>query len=172
MLEISSKDSNEDLGYGRYPANSIHQYERVMNRIAPAAVLLLFVLLAGCGESFTQLSGKVTLDDKPLPGGTLVFVSEDGSKTEHVPIKPDGTYSSERIPYGNLRIGVTPPPPSAASFMPKGVEIRKDNPNAASLQAGGPPVKVPDKLQDPTKSGVTFKADGGQKTFDVVLKST
>ena len=142
-----------------------------MNRIAIGAVMLLCFAIVGCGGSLAQLSGKVTLDDKPLPGGMVVFVTEDGSKTEHVPIKPDGTYSSDRIPYGNLRVGVTPPPRSAASFVPKGVEVRKDDPNAASRQ-GGANVNVPDKLQDPAKSGITFKADGSQTTFDVVLKST
>ena len=142
-----------------------------MNRIAIGALVLSCFVVVGCGDSFRQLSGKVTLDDKPLPGGMVVFVTEDGSKTEHVPIKPDGTYSSDRIPSGNLRVGVTPPPPSPASFMPKNIEARKDDPNAASLQGGGA-VKVPDKLQDPAKSGITFKADGSQTTFDVVLKST
>jgi hypothetical protein len=142
-----------------------------MNRIAVGALVLLCFVVVGCGASFTQLSGKVTLDDKPLPGGTVVFVTEDGSKTEHVPIKPDGTYSSDRIPSGDLRVGVTPPPPSAASYMPKGMEVRADDPNAASKR-GGANVKVPDKLQDPAKSGITVNADGGQKTFDVVLKST
>ena len=142
-----------------------------MSRIAIGTLVLACFVIAGCGPSFTQLSGKVTLDDKPLPGGMVVFVTEDGSKTEHVPIKPDGTYTSDRIPYGNLRVGVTPPPPSAASFVPKGVEVHPNDPNAASLK-GGASVKVPDKLQDPAKSGITFKADGSQKNFDVVLKST
>jgi len=143
-----------------------------MNRVATGALLLSCFLIVGCGGGgVTQLSGKVTLDDKPLTGGMVVFVTEDGSKTEHVPIKSDGTYSSDRVPYGNLRVGVTPPPPSAASFVPKGVAVHPNDPNAASLK-GGPSVKVPDKLQDPAKSGITVKADGSQKNFDVTLKSS
>jgi hypothetical protein len=143
-----------------------------MNRLAATALLLSVIVLTGCGGGLVSLSGKVTLDDKPLPGGSVVFVTEDGSKTEHVPIKPDGTYSSDRVPSGNLRVAIVAPPPSPASFMPKGVTTPANNPNAASLQGGGPPVKVPDKYLDPAKSGLTFKADGSQKTFDVVLKST
>jgi len=144
----------------------------VMNLIAIGALLLSCFLIVGCGGGgVTQLSGKVTLDDKALPGGMVVFVTEDGSKTEHVPIKPDGTYSSDKVPYGNLRVGVTPPPPSAASFMPKGMPIHEGDPNAATLK-GGANVKVPDKLQDPAKSGITVKADGSQKNFDVILKSS
>jgi hypothetical protein len=148
-----------------------------MNRALKGMLLLLCVAaLGGCGESFAELSGKVTLNDKPLPGGTVVFATEDGSKMEQVAIKPDGTYSSNKIPYGNLRVGVLPPAKSPGDAMPKNVKlppgIPADHPQAKIyLQAAGGSVDIPPALRDPAKSNITVKVDGSQKTFDIPLKS-
>jgi hypothetical protein len=80
--------------------------------IRPVVLMALAGALAaisgGCtgGEKVASVSGTVTFKGKPLPGGTIVFLSEDKTKQEMAPIKSDGTYSASSVPWGKVLIGV------------------------------------------------------------------
>lgn len=139
------------------------------------AVLTSLFFVAGCGgEPRGKLSGTVTFDNKPLPGGTVIFMTDDNSKTEHVPIQSDGKYSSDNIPLGKLRVAVLPP--ASGPVMPAGAKVTgapADHPQAKlySQANSAPPVNIPEALRDPATSNITVEVTGGeQPSFDIPLK--
>lgn len=70
--------------------------------------LVSAVAIAGCGtKSDGTLSGKVTLDGKPV-SGQLVFVGSD-QKEYLTGIGPDGEYQIKGVPKGNAQILVKTP---------------------------------------------------------------
>jgi len=144
-------------------------------RLQLIGVLSAFAGIAGCSEPQTALSGKVTYKDKPVPGGSVVFVSsEDASKQARAEIKPDGMYSCSTVPLGNLKVAVLPAAKSASKMMPKGAKkpaIADDNPLSKVYGSGGAEyVNIPEALQNPETSKITVKVDADTKTFDIPLK--
>lgn len=84
--------------------------------IKPIRSILLSVILllhmVGCGKQQQQppnrveVSGMVTFDGKPLPAGTIRFVSEsDANVRPSFPID-QGKYSSKRGPIGKCKVSV------------------------------------------------------------------
>lgn len=73
-----------------------------------AIVLLpLLLVLAGCGTKKTasaSLSGKVTLNGEPVPGGRLAFFSDTGSYS--AVINAQGNYELADIPPGDYTVTV------------------------------------------------------------------
>jgi len=135
--------------------------------------LIVFAAVAGCSEPHASLSGKVTYKDKPVTGGTVIFVGEDGKQTR-AEIQPDGMYSSPGVPLGNLKIGVQPAPKGPAGLAPKGAKrppIEKDNPlEGVYGKSGGEFVDIPEALRNPETSKITKKIDADTKTYDIPLK--
>jgi hypothetical protein len=131
---------------------------------------LPILAVCGCtgGERYAKVSGKVTYNGKPLPGGTVIFANEDITKVERAPVRADGTYSSDKVPYGNLRVGVEPAAKSPTSMMPKGMKLPPGAPNAGPTE--GQYVDIPKNLRDPAKSGRTVTIDSPEKTYDIDLK--
>jgi hemoglobin len=97
-----------------------------------------------------QVSGKVTLDGKPLPAGSIVFTTQDGKGNTNGLIAPDGTYIVDRVPKGPVKIHITVP---AAPGEKK--------------QA----VTIPAKYTNSATSGLTLEVQQGQNNFDIILKS-
>lgn len=69
------------------------------------------VFLMGCGPSKSPVTGSVTLDGKPLPGATVVFTSEDGSKVATGFSDDDGKFklsyqNGPGIPHGTYKVTV------------------------------------------------------------------
>src|SRR5262249_15041092 len=101
---------------------------RLLERISPmrrnARALrplscLLALILAGCGASTGTVTGKVTLKGgKPVTGGTVTFIGTD-QKVVTSPIDAEGTYTIPKVPVGEVKIGVAPPPtlPQTAGMM-------------------------------------------------------
>jgi hypothetical protein len=146
-------------------------------RILPIVVPVLLVALAGCGgDNRARVSGKVTYQDKPLPGGTVVFVTEDNGKQDRAPIQPDGTYSAANVPMGNLRVGVEPATKGAIGNMPIDAAkpvIPADSPAAKVYgQSGAAYVDIPENLRNPATSNITLKVEKSAQTFDITLKDS
>lgn len=148
-----------------------------MKRFLASAVLASLLVVAGCGgEPRGKLSGTVTFDNKPLSGGTVIFMTEDNSKTEHVPIQSDGKYSSDNIPLGKLRVAVLPP--AGGPVMPSGAKVTgapADHPQAKlySQANAGPSVNIPEAMRDPATSNITVEVTGGeQPPFPIDLKGS
>jgi hypothetical protein len=99
-------------------------------------------------------------------------------ENESTAIQSDGTYSSNNVPTGDVRVSVFVP--SAASSMPPGAPklppgVPADHPQAkmyADKAAKGGGASVPATYSDPATSGLTVKVDnGGSQTYDIALKS-
>jgi hypothetical protein len=86
------------------------------------AVMACALALVGAGprtsatDHAPSISGKITLDGRPLPGGRIIFYMGDdqfvGAK-----VKADGTYKVDRIPVGKHKVTVeykTVPPKYAS----------------------------------------------------------
>jgi len=126
---------------------SLSRVRRVSGLIALCLLVLVLPSCKGGGKK-AVVRGKVTLDKKPMPGGTISFTSPDGSRAASGQINAaDGSYRIADMPVGSMQITVqTVPstfgPPAAA---PKGLPPMRD-PNksdSASGEAAGKYVELP-----------------------------
>lgn len=127
-----------------------------------ASVLLFALLFTGCGENY-PLSGKVTYSDdgSPVPTGAIFFT--DGKFMSQGAIKEDGTYV-----VGTLKKtdGI---PPGAYKVYFGGVQRQEDVKNAEGILETKYIPLIDGKYNSANTSGLTFTADGSEKTFDVKL---
>lgn len=63
-----------------------------MSYARPILCLLLCLAIIGCGRSYVPVTGKVTYENAPVVGGTVVFTSEDGGLPASATVGEDGTY--------------------------------------------------------------------------------
>ena len=93
---------------------------------AAVAVLVLAVVMTGCGRRFpmAEVSGKVTLDGKPLSDATVMFVPEKGFAAAGT-LQPDGTFRlisgrpGDGAVIGSHKVAVMPANPLKAHFPAK-----------------------------------------------------
>lgn len=100
-------------------------FRQVVWKVAALALALPAVTLLGCGAPQAKVSGKVTFEGKPVPGGTLTFApipSSDEDRTPGQPAKaevqPDGSYvlgtkgAADGAQVGRHRVYYLAPPPT------------------------------------------------------------
>jgi hypothetical protein len=137
----------------------------------PLALVLL--VLAGCsgGPKLVQVTGTVTLDEKPLPRGTLTFEAPgqrpatatvvDGKITEATTFKP-----GDGVPVGRHKVAVSATEEAATAVV-------------ADPGAGGRPGAnymggkslVPARYNNPETSGLTAEVGPGDTTVKLELRS-
>jgi hypothetical protein len=156
----------------------------IKSTIRPGSVLVLCLLVPGCGASTGTVTGKVSYQGETLGGGTVVFYAP-GKATVTASIGPDGTYTISNIPSGTVRIAVETKsampasfnsPVSAAAVMAKPLpppdaippEARAMRPGGQ--QSGGKYVAIPADFGDLEKSNLSLKVTGGDQHFDIELK--
>jgi hypothetical protein len=142
----------------------------------PASLLLLFVALClsvGCsgqkGGAKNEVSGKVTLGDKPVTG-IVGFVYSDNSEVT-APTDPDGKYTIANAKEGAVKVYVKPVTDSGASvgapIVQKGAaDMPKEGPGGAT-GARTPPLP---KYSSVNTSGLTYDVKAGKQTYDIPLK--
>jgi hypothetical protein len=120
--------------------------------------------LLGCGPSVTEVSGRVTFKDRILSSGSVTFERQDGESSSSA-IAPDGSYLIENAPLGPVKIAVASHPlvPPGLIKSPGQAEDRRGD-----LKDGAD--KIPDRYQDPQKSGLTYTVERGSHTFNIDLK--
>lgn len=129
------------------------------------------LLLSGCGRGGTAtVTGTVTYKDKPLPGGLISFMAEQGNEVARGKIEKDGTYRVNKVPVGNAKIGiqVAEPPKYAAGTVSKEQAAKMGKGSAAAKPADS--VQLPKKFGDPSKSGLTYTVQPGQQEHNISLK--
>jgi hypothetical protein len=122
-------------------------------------LLLLAIASLGCGSSGHNakdrvfVKGKVTLANRPLPSGILVFTGAH-DWTVQARIRRNGSYSISDAPVGEVKVGVQgiPRPPGKAGQSVKFMD-------------------VPPRYKDPETSGLTFMvtAGGGEQEINIAL---
>jgi hypothetical protein len=145
---------------------------------------LLVALAAGCGKGNpnapASISGKVTYKSKPVTGGMITFHTNDAGINQ-VPIMPDGTYSYEGLPVGELKVSIdtealNPDRKKGQQYGgAQGKNMMSPGPEGVGKAPAGPPgmtegtlqgeyVKIPPKYRDKATSGLTVTLSKGQNT--------
>ena len=128
--------------------------------VAPAAGIMLAATLSGCGSDTmdtASVSGKVTYNGAPVPGGGLTFSPiGDGGGTTGKPasatINPDGTYTlttyeeGDGAVVGKHNVSFSPPQQPEAPPAPEGAHQPSTPPSPfAGLKPTTPEVEVKDE---------------------------
>jgi hypothetical protein len=158
-------------------------------RLALLPVLATALASVGCSGTGT-VSGKVTFQNAPMPGGRVVFhFSKETTKSAE--INPtDGTYSISGMPTGLAKVSVQPiemgggggmrpgmpggggagGPPKDKGGPPKGVlppDVEKKFDRSTSPAKA---VNIPGKYRDADQSGLSLTVKGGSNPFDIDIK--
>jgi len=144
-------------------------------RTSPVVLCLTFLfIMAGCRGSDNQLgrqriSGKVSLDGKPVVTGSIQFSSLPGASQEIFSgcLIKDGSYSLPEmggLPPGEYRVSISSAAPSApVSSDPEEAMKAAENPATT-------PELIPEKYN--SKSELTIEVEkSGKSVFDFDLKS-
>jgi hypothetical protein len=114
-------------------------------------VALALVCLFGCRAKVVTradratVSGKVTLAEQPLTGGSISFIStNDAGQRATGILLADGTFAIADVPIGPVRVAVDTEP----------------------MRVGAPDryVKIPAKYANPDTSGFTYEVKPGDNT--------
>ncbi len=164
-----------------------------MRRLVRICLLLfpLSVLVAGCGGSEGTVSGTVYFKGQPLKGGTVFFFPEKGTGNYRAEIGADGAYSVSKLPLGPAKISVSVGSPTVpASVFSQGKfgggkvaekalkgrmteEAKKEaetDGQAKPSRLTGYSAPVPEKYNNPDKSGLTVEVTGGKQTYDIKME--
>lgn len=130
------------------------------------AVAMGFALLvfgsSGCGSGQGDVSGKVTLDGKPLKWGTVLIEGPDGSAKQGN-IDSNGEYAIRGISAGDAKVAVNSPDPKSVT-SPKGGK-------ATSFPDVSDWFPIPKQYEGLATSGLKFGIKGGKNTINIELKS-
>jgi hypothetical protein len=145
-------------------------------RGVPFSAFCVFVTLAvvGCGKSSGTVSGKVTLDGKPVPGGSINFacLNEDGQvqTARSASIDKDGSYLVAKIPEGPVKITIQGPPHGVPPEALKRMRSRGGpGPGRTMRIAEGEPVDIPTRYTDEKTTDLTYTVVGGNQEHDIAL---
>jgi hypothetical protein len=145
----------------------------------PRLLLLSFLcpLAIGCGPGKkTVVTGKVTLHDKPVESGTLVFIPEDptveGGGTANV---QDGAYTLRGTKPGKMKIYFVPPtpPPTMPARARRSDSTPKDAPSGHSGSAPQnpkPPLKISLDYLNKDRTPLRYEITPGSQEYDIELK--
>ncbi len=133
------------------------------------AALALTVVASGCskgGEETATVSGKVTIDNKPLNGGRIDFIG--GQDPKHPinvgnEISEDGTYTVKGVALGTNKVTVSTPG-AASGSVPPGMK-------PPGLGTGKNVIPVPLKYNSTDSSGLQTDVKKGDNTYNPELKS-
>jgi hypothetical protein len=142
-----AKDEKPPKGAGLIPAR-YNVATVLLFEVRPGEQEMLLELGGGSGPlAVGRVTGRVTYKGKPLPGGTITFVSSGGLVAGAL-IGSDGTYQADRVPVGEARIAVS-------------VRTLKDLPGLAA---------IPDRYADAERSGLTYTVTRGKQEFNIDLR--
>jgi hypothetical protein len=130
----------------------------------------LLLVAAGCGDSSASVSGRVTLNGKPLTGGAVTFHAA-GGRTEGSWIDPEGHYAIARAPVGEVKVTVVVNPTREPPKLPRKRDVpQHPESQAAEGAPAGKAVAIPPRYKDPEKSGLTYTLSRGPQVIDIDLK--
>jgi hypothetical protein len=128
-------------------------------------VALLALALAGCGGK-GDVTGKVSLEGKPLVFGTVQFEGSDG-RLRQANIQPDGSYTVSGVTTGEAKVAVSSQNPNSSDFKPLIREGGKAPPPRPEVKGWFP---IPKKYDAPFTSGLKYPIRSGQNKIDIELK--
>ncbi|MBA2113467.1 hypothetical protein [Bremerella alba] len=125
-----------------------------------------WVACLGCNQRSARpsvtIEGTVTVDETPLPQGSIHFTSPLTGESAYVNLQPDGTYA---VSFPEADLGEA----YEVSIQKPQIELEDAHAKAERIKMD---VKIPPKYAHRTTSGLTFTVqEGGTQTFDVELSS-
>lgn len=147
-------------------------------RIAPVVALPLLAFVGGCFSSDNTITGKVTLDGKPLADAVVSFVPESGDQNALGRTDQQGNYQLFRrdepgAPVGKytVRITSTPVVTASADAEVTGDAYLAQVSGTASRSASTTASKDPIPTKYNSQSELTATVEKGANTFDFDLHS-
>ncbi len=137
--------------------------------IVLSLMLLVLPLGSGCGgQAKGTVSGKVTLQGKPLTSGFVTFLVDKGPPL-HADIQSDGSYRMENVPVGPVKIGVQP---KASQEAMRAVGMPRNPKDSEKVKAAVAEreAQIPSKYADPNQAGLTYTVMPGPQQHDIDLK--
>ena len=148
--------------------------DNVILRRPRSAIVLLLVMLAGCGsgDSIGDVAGTVTLNGKPLTSAKVVFYPERGPAASGV-LDAEGRFTltthaaGDGAMIGKHAVTVVPlsrgvPPEAMAAMESKDAKM-------PSLGSASPAVNIPLRYQRAETSKLTFEVKPGGNEFVIKL---
>ena len=138
----------------------------------PTGAIMAFAVLwlSGCGAREAHVSGRVTLDDVPVPGGQVVFMSEDEAGAGPFVAHTDdrGNYklkgnTGSGIPTGKYKVVVTKMV-AADGRVPTGENVE------ATLESGTLKNLMPPFYEDRSTTLLEVDVGSGSRTINLELK--
>lgn len=127
------------------------------------AVIAMLAFANGCHAPTTgEVSGKATFQGQPIGWGTIAMI--DAKEVVGSGVIRAGLYKIPKAPLGPCKVTVIahPPPPQLAQFGSTKATGNSSQPAAF--------VPLPERYQDPEKSGLSFTVKTGQQVYDIDLK--
>lgn len=119
------------------------------------------LLLAGCSDKPSQVSGVVTLDDQPLTKGTVAFYPQEAGQIAYGQIGGNGRYSLSTGTDDGLVPGSYTVTVEATELVP----ATPQNPEPL------PKLLTPEKYRDKASSGIVVEVKPGSNSIPLELKS-
>lgn len=141
--------------------------------LALAAAIAPALMLTGCGKASdpgtVAVSGKVTMDDKPVTQASVAFIGKEGARLSTATTDNAGKFTI-RAALGKNAVTVakassnpTPPASDEPQLMPSQGEYQKISEGVKS--------DVPAKYGDPKTSGLSIDVAAGMKDVEFALSS-
>ena len=146
---------------------------RLLVRLVPASLLTLAILLtAGCGEPSGFVTGKITVNGKPLPRGLITFLPEGGNKDPFSSAIVNGAYRTNPMPVGPAKIMIVPTLTAVEKGPPEetGGNDRIPKPKLNKAARKKDPFDIPLLFQNADTSGLQITVEKGENTFDKDIK--
>jgi hypothetical protein len=156
--------------------------------LSRVGLLLVLLLLMGCGPGHGHVSGRVLYNGVPLPAGRVTFRPADPRQNSvSAELDEQGNYQAV-LPAGEVQVCVDnrewePPPGPLASRLPPDLppEVRKalgggrpdrpapKPPENAPRRTASRYVKIPDRYYDLETSGLQLTVARGEQKHDIEL---
>lgn len=134
--------------------------------------LFAAVFAGGCGADTTTLSGTVTLNGRPVSGGSVILYCSDKQIVRGL-IDADGRYTIPNVPFGTATITV-----QSHTFVPAGMQVPQKLPPSSSDSPLPPAlaaedskrvIPIPPRYTHPEESGLSVNVQSHPTTHDIQL---
>jgi hypothetical protein len=123
-------------------------------------LLVLLQLVAGCGRGWSEISGTVRYQGKPLPKGSITFYDE-ANQAVSSPIDADGKYALRKVAAGKVKVTV---------MLPMFIAMAGDKKGMARMAAERKALpNLPAHYADAEKSRLEREVKTGSQTIDFDL---
>jgi hypothetical protein len=146
----------------------------IVRGIAFTCASVSALLLCGCGDPVSEISGKVTFNSAIVKGGNVTFVSP-GKASVSAQISEDGSYTASNVPYGDVKIAVDTESlnPNKKAKVPKyGPPPGQSAPQGfgSGEDATKRYVRIPLTYAKPDESGLTLTVNASKMQHNIELK--